>query len=64
MNNTNYLLDFFDVQKPCPAGIDNCDSLRKQYLQELEDNKIGSQCNGCFMRVIRDKYLEIMLKSK
>lgn len=64
MNNTNYLLDFFNAQKPCPEGIKDCENLRNQYFKELEENKIGTQCNSCFMRVIRDKYLEIILKSK
>jgi hypothetical protein len=59
-----YVLDFFDGNKPCPEGIKDCAALRKQYFQEIEDNKTGSQCNGCFMRIIRDKYLDLILKSK
>jgi len=60
--NNNYILDFFDTNKPCPSFVTNCEQLRAEYLQELKDNTTG-QCSTCFARIVRDKYIDIILKS-
>lgn len=59
--NTNYLLDFFDTNKQCPDFIKNCESLRTEYIKELKENTTG-QCSSCFARIVRDKYIDIILK--
>jgi len=54
-----YILDFFDKDKPCPAEIKECSELRQKYFDELEHR--GSNCNSCDARIIRDKYLDIII---
>lgn len=60
--NNNYILDFFDTNKPCPSFIKNCEQLRVEYLQELKNNTTG-QCSSCIARIVRDKYIDVILKS-
>ena len=59
--NNNYILDFFDTNKACPDYIKNCEQLRNEYIKELKDNTTG-QCSSCFARIVRDKYIDIILK--
>jgi len=54
-----YILDFFDKDKPCPVGIKECSELREKYFGELEHK--GSSCSSCDARIIRDKYLDIII---
>lgn len=52
-----YILDFFDQDKEC---IESLKDLKGEYFKEVND--LETACNGCEVRQIRDKYLELLLK--
>jgi hypothetical protein len=52
---------FFDLDKPCPPDINNCEDLRKQYTAELKKYQESNACTSCVMRTLRNKYLTFLM---
>lgn len=50
------VLQFFDLNRPCPESIKDCVSLREEYIKDI--NKLSSQCKECDRIKIRDTYIE------
>ena len=58
--------DFFNFEKPCPETVKNCDELRDNYKNRLQQIESDTSCNGCkklnlkaeFMTHIWKGYLE------
>jgi hypothetical protein len=48
---------FFDFTQLCPKEIPNCEKLRIDYNNEIEELKKSASCSGCVERNIRNKYL-------
>jgi hypothetical protein len=53
-------LQFFDLEKPCPESILNCESLRTQYKKEYEELKQRGGCGGCMERALKHKFFAII----
>jgi len=54
------LLQFFEVNLPCPDIIPDCDNLRLQYVTEVNELKKRGMCSGCVERNVRNKYIIII----
>jgi hypothetical protein len=39
--------EFFDLNRPCPESILDCDKLREQYKQKKDDFFPDGKCSGC-----------------
>lgn len=50
------VLQFFDLNRPCPDVIKDCTSLRNEYIDEL--NRLSIYCKECDRIKVRDKYIE------
>jgi len=55
---SNLINEFFDLNKPCPDKIPNCQQLRDEYQKAL-DEKRASRCSACEELKIKTKYMEI-----
>jgi hypothetical protein len=53
-------LQFFDLEKPCPESIMNCETLRLQYKKEHEELKRRGGCGGCIERALKHKFFSII----
>ena len=53
-------LKFFDLAQPCPDNIINCESVREQYKNELEQLRSRGGCGGCMERSLRNKYIVLV----
>ena len=51
---------FFNIDQPCPADIPNCEQLREEFLNKLEELRKQSGCSPCKARGIRNHYLHII----
>jgi len=54
------VLQFFEINQPCPNSIPDCDALRLQYVTEVNDLKKRGLCGSCVERNTRNKYLVIV----
>lgn len=52
---------FFDFEQVCPEGIPNCNNLRVQYIEELNDLKSKGGCTSCTERNLRNKYIMFIM---
>jgi len=52
--------EFFDSNKPCPDKINNCEELRKQFLEKVESLKTNGGCSSCRMRNLKANYYLIL----
>jgi hypothetical protein len=52
--------DFFDSLKPCPDNINNCEQLRKDFLDKVESLKQNGGCSSCRMRNLRANYYQVV----
>jgi hypothetical protein len=50
------ILQFFDLSRPCPDNIKDCNILRDEYIREV--NSFSTQCKECDRLKIRDRYIE------
>lgn len=50
------VLQFFDLNRPCPDCIKNCNALREEYVKEV--NSLSLHCKECDRVKIRDRYIE------
>lgn len=53
-------LQFFELDKPCPKEILNCESVREQYKRERDDLLARGACGGCMDRALRNKYITLI----
>ena len=51
---------FFNIDQPCPADIPNCEQLREEFLNKMEEFKKQGGCSPCKARGIRNHYLQII----
>jgi hypothetical protein len=51
---------FFNIDQPCPADIPNCEQLREEFLNKLEELRKQGGCSPCKARGIRNHYLQII----
>ena len=51
---------FFDPAAPCPGKINNCEELRKQYLDKFESLKVAGGCNTCRAKGLRNHYINVI----
>jgi hypothetical protein len=53
-------LDFFNLEKPCPSSIINCEKVREQYKNEKEDLIRRGGCGGCLERSLKSRYMALI----
>jgi hypothetical protein len=63
IKNNYILFDFFNIEKPCPPVIKNCEELRKNYLLEIDKLKSASSCGKCNLNSLKGKYMSIIQTS-
>lgn len=49
---------FFEKSEKCPEEIINCEDIRKDYFQSLDEFMSKHGCGPCAQRHIRNKFLE------
>lgn len=60
--NVNEIIDqFFDLSKPCPTQIIECEQIRDKYKQEI-DALTAQGCTQCKKNGVKAKYLEDVWK--
>ena len=52
--------DFFDISVSCPDKINNCEELRKQYMEKYESLKVAGSCNTCRAKGLRNHYIYVI----
>lgn len=52
---------FFNISEPCPAAIPNCENLRKEYLNELNELKTRGGCTACMEDNLKQKYVMFIM---
>jgi len=52
--------DFFNTAVPCPANIENCEELRKQFFDKVESLKQNGGCNACRLRNLKTNYYQVI----
>jgi len=57
------ILDFFDLNKPCPEDIKDCIDLRKQYEQDVQSVSNGGGCSKCAINRIKSKFINIIISN-
>lgn len=57
------ITDFFEENKPCPAEIPNCESLRAKYFEEIKKLDPRS-CKPCVMNSIKNKFINFINSQK
>lgn len=53
--------DFFDLEKPCPSEIIECEQIRQRYKSEL-DTISAQGCTQCQKNSLKGKYMEDVWK--
>lgn len=62
--NPSEVLAFFDLTRPCPEGIPDCNELRLQFEKDAIEVQKNGSCLGCAKLALREKYLDILLSKK
>lgn len=57
---TDDQLQFFDLEKPCPSTIMNCEAIRSQYKKEYDEMKRRGGCGGCIERALKHKFFAVI----
>ena len=60
--NVNEIIEaFFDLDKPCPSQIIECDQIRARYKSEL-DKLTQEGCSQCKKNGVKAKFMEEVWK--
>lgn len=51
------ILQFFDLARPCPGEISDCEQLRREYVREYEEMKKRGGCGQCMERNLRNNWI-------
>jgi hypothetical protein len=51
------IMQFFNPVLPCPVEIPECDRLRVEFLNELDELKRRGGCSKCAENNIKNKYI-------
>ena len=59
---SNLISEFFDLTRPCPDRVPNCQQLREQYQKDIQLMR-DYGCRPCAETKIKVKYMEIVWKA-
>ncbi|NBO99113.1 MAG: hypothetical protein EBU90_03165 [Proteobacteria bacterium] len=56
----DYIMQFFDMTRPCPEQIQDCEKHRAAYTAEYEAIKSKGGCGTCMERNLKQRYIGLL----
>ena len=53
-------MQFFDLARPCPDEITDCNKHRAEYIRELNELKMRGGCSPCIEKSLKNRYITFL----